>query len=77
MEEGQELEETGEVVTERARIAGVEAGIAAGLVPSSQAVGAPFLRAGRGPFRVDELRCGSGGLWFTVTGRTGRLLRSA
>jgi CDP-diglyceride synthetase len=41
VEEGQEPQGTGEVVTERARIAGVEAGIAAGLVPSSEAVARP------------------------------------
>ena len=41
MEEGQEPQETGEPVTERARIAGVEAGIAAGLVPSTEAVARP------------------------------------
>ena len=41
MEEGQEPQGTGEPVTERARIAGVEAGIAAGLVPSTEAVARP------------------------------------
>jgi phosphatidate cytidylyltransferase len=41
VEEGQEPQETGEPVTERARIAGVEAGIAAGLVPSTEAVARP------------------------------------
>ena len=41
MDEGQEPKGTGEPVTERARIAGVEAGIAAGLVPSTEAVARP------------------------------------
>ena len=41
MEEGQEPQGTSEPVTERARIAGVEAGIAAGLVPSSEALARP------------------------------------
>ena len=41
VEEGQEPQGTGEVVTERARIAGVEAGIAAGLVPTTEAVARP------------------------------------
>ncbi len=45
MEEGQEPQGTGEPVTERARIAGVEAGIAAGLVPSTEAVARPRDRA--------------------------------
>ena len=49
MEDGQEPQGTGEPVTERARIAGVEAGIAAGLVPSTEAVARPAIRAGRGP----------------------------
>ena len=43
MEEGRESQGTGEPVTERARIAGVEAGIAAGLVPSNEAVARPGL----------------------------------
>ncbi len=41
MEDGQESQGTGEPVTERARIAGVEAGIAAGLVPSTEAAARP------------------------------------
>jgi len=41
VEEGQEPQGTSEPVTERARIAGVEAGIAAGLVPSSEALARP------------------------------------
>ncbi len=41
MKERQEVRSSGEPVTERARIAGVEAGIAAGLVPSSEAVARP------------------------------------
>ncbi len=41
MEDGQEPQGTGEPVTERARIAGVEAGIAAGLVSPTQAVARP------------------------------------
>ncbi|MGD0440192.1 MAG: phosphatidate cytidylyltransferase [Acidimicrobiales bacterium] len=41
MEDGQEPQGTGEPVAERARIAGVEAGVAAGLVPSPEAVARP------------------------------------
>lgn len=41
MEEGQRPEAPGEPVAERARIAGVEAGIAAGLVSSTEAVSRP------------------------------------
>ncbi|MGA3352344.1 MAG: phosphatidate cytidylyltransferase [Acidimicrobiales bacterium] len=41
MEEEQSPEPNGEPVTERARIAGVEAGIAAGLVPSGDALARP------------------------------------
>jgi CDP-diglyceride synthetase len=41
LEDGQEPQGTGEPVTERARIAGVEAGIAAGLVPSTEALARP------------------------------------
>ena len=41
VEDGQEPAGTGEPVTERARIAGVEAGVAAGLVPSAEAVARP------------------------------------
>ena len=52
MDEGEGSRGTAEPVTERARIAGVEAGIAAGLVPSADALGAPWNRAGRSPLRA-------------------------
>lgn len=41
MEERQEPQGTGEPVTDRARIAGVEAGVAAGLVPSAEVAARP------------------------------------
>ena len=41
MEEGKGTQATGEPVTGRVRIAGVEAGVAAGLVPSTEAESRP------------------------------------
>jgi phosphatidate cytidylyltransferase len=51
LDEGQTPQATGEPVTERARIAGVEAGVAAGLVPSPGGSGCPGSEAAE---RVSE-----------------------
>jgi phosphatidate cytidylyltransferase len=47
VEEGQEPQGIGEPVTERARIAGVEAGVAAGLIPPSEASTRPPAETGK------------------------------
>jgi len=77
VEEGQEPQGTGEPVTERARIAGVEAGIAAGLVPSDRSSGAPSLRTGRERFGVGELRRSSTSLRLTIGGGSACFLRAS
>jgi len=55
LEQGQRPQATGEPITERARIAGVEAGIAAGLVPSAEELTRPgSIESASGPANAKD-----------------------